>query len=187
MKEELFEPLFRKMRVNRILPWIPKNATLCDIGCGFDAQFLKMISPSIKRGYGFDRKVNSKLQGNLTIQSYDLNNPLPLPDNSVDCVTLLAVLEHLSNPITVFAEIRRICRSNGRIILTTPTPLSKPILEFLSFRMGLVSSQEISDHKHYWSLEEIRNLLKQFDFHVVELNTFSIGLNSFAVAEKVTE
>jgi len=187
MNEELFEPWFRMIRVKKIIQWIPHNAIVCDIGCGFDAQFLKLISSSIKRGYGFDRKVATVQQDNLIIENHDLDEPLPLSDDSVDCITLIAVLEHLSNPDTVFSEMKRVCRPKGRIIITTPTPRSRPLLEFLSFKLGLVSPDEISDHKHYWSLEEIRDLFRRHNFCVLEMRTFSCGLNSFAVGENVSE
>ncbi len=184
MNEELFEPWFRKMRVNKILPWIPENSILCDIGCGFNAHFLTSISPLIQKGYGFDKKVTSIEKNNLIIQKYNLIESLPVSDNSMDCVTLLAVLEHLSNPDEVFLEIKRICRPKGRVIITTPTPASKPLLEFLSFKMGLVSPEEILDHKHYWTLEEIKGLLNKFGFDILEMKTFALGFNSLVIGEK---
>lgn len=187
MNEELLEPWFRRIRVRKIMPWIPHDANVCDIGCGFEAKFLKSISSKIKRGYGFDRKVRTSLQGNLEIFQYDLHKPLPLTENSIDCITMLAVLEHLSDSDEVFSEIKRICRLHGRIILTTPTPLSRPLLEFLSFRLGIVSPEEITDHKHYWSLSEIQCLFERFGFRVIKIQTFSFGLNSFAVGEKISE
>lgn len=186
MKEELLEPLFRKMRLNKVMPWLPQNIVVCDIGCGFEAQFLRSISSVIKKGYGFDRKVKTNQEKNLEIQQYDLMNSLPLPDKSVDCVTLIAVLEHLSNVEDLFSEINRICHQGSRIIITTPTPSSQKILEFLSFRLGIVSPEEIADHKHYWSLPEIQALLERYNFRILKKCKFSLGLNSLVVGEKTT-
>jgi SAM-dependent methyltransferase len=43
-----------------------------------------------------------------------------LPDASFDVVTLWEVIEHLPDPIATLAEVRRILRPNGRLILSTP-------------------------------------------------------------------
>lgn len=187
MREELLEPWLRRLRIKRIIPWIPHDAIVCDIGCGFDAQSLRLISAGIKKGYGFDKKVRSQRSERLVVQQHDLKDPLPLPDNSVDCVTMIAVLEHLSNVNEIFLEISRIIRPDGRIILTTPSPSSKKILEFLAFRVGIVSPEEIADHKHYWSLQEIEDLFRKNGFDPVHLRTFSAGLNTLAIGEKISE
>lgn len=187
MKEELLEPFFRKLRIRKILPWIPENSVVCDIGCGFAAHFLQGISSYIEKGYGFDQKVKSGMQKNIELYQYDLIKPLPLPDNSVDCITMLAVLEHLSHVDEIFSEIKRICRPGGRIILTTPSPKSRRLLEFLAFKLAIVSPAEISDHKHYWSLDEITTLLEKNNFSLIKVNSFCFQLNNFAVAERKPE
>jgi SAM-dependent methyltransferase len=184
MNEELLEPVLRRLRVRRIIPWVPRDSVLCDIGCGFNAQSLQALSPHIRKGFGFDKKVQTRSSEKLSIQQHDLQDPLPLPDSSVDCVTMIAVLEHLSDTDQIFSEISRVTRPKGRLILTTPSPSSRRILEFLAFRVGIVSPAEIADHKHYWSLTEIEELLGKHGFHPVTLQLFSMGMNTIAVGEK---
>jgi ubiquinone/menaquinone biosynthesis C-methylase UbiE len=184
MREELLEPLLRSIRIRRIFTWLPVNGIVCDIGCGFEASFLKSIHMIIKHGYGFDKKVNEEFFGNLELYNHDLDKPLPLLDCSVDCVTMLAVLEHIEKPIPLFHEISRIIKQGGFLIITTPTPKSKKILEFLAFKLKIVSPQEIADHKHYWTEKEIVELVEENGFSLIKYNLFSFGFNSFLVAKR---
>jgi SAM-dependent methyltransferase len=50
----------------------------------------------------------------------DLNKEIPMPDESVDIVISIQVLEHLSNPQQALKELSRVLRPGGHIFLTTP-------------------------------------------------------------------
>jgi 2-polyprenyl-3-methyl-5-hydroxy-6-metoxy-1,4-benzoquinol methylase len=52
---------------------------------------------------------------------------LGFPDESFDIVLCSDVVEHLENPETCFAEIRRVLKSGGTAIITTPNPSSMMI------------------------------------------------------------
>lgn len=102
-------------------------------------------------GYGFDIRANEAKYGNIRIinnSKYD--GKLPMKDQKVDCVFMLAVLEHL--PINTFLvdEAVRVLKKGGYFILTTPTPMAKPVLEFLAYRLHLISEESIREHQHYY-------------------------------------
>jgi ubiquinone/menaquinone biosynthesis C-methylase UbiE len=184
MKEELLEPILRRIRIKMIKKFIPKNCVLCDIGCGFNATFLQDISMHIKCGYGFDKKINNYEFKNIIIKNLEIIDNIPLDTESVDCVTLLAVVEHLTDPKKILRESYRILKKEGVLLLTTPSPKSKPLLEFLSFRLHIVSPAEIRDHKHYFSNEELQKLMENIGFHHVFVSNFEFGLNSRAIGYK---
>ena len=184
MKEELLEPFLRRFRIREIKKYIPKKCILCDIGCGSNAKFLLDISDYISEGYGFDKKIDNKRINNIYLQNTEITDNIPLEDELVDCATLLAVLEHLKNPTKVLAECYRLLKFGGILILTTPSPFSKPILEFLSFKLKIVSPIEIADHKHYYSKEELVEILGGNGFKNIETHSFEFGLNNLAVAFK---
>lgn len=185
MKEELLEPFLRKMRIRRIKRYIPGNCVLCDVGCGFSAKFLHDIAPFIRKGIGIDKKVDNLKSDKIELVRANIEKELPVPSSYTDCVILLAVLEHLEYPTPVLIECHRILKPGGVLILTTPTPFSKPILEFLSFKLNIVSPVEISDHKNYFnSAQLIRILKEECEFRSVTAKTFQFGLNNFVVATK---
>jgi SAM-dependent methyltransferase len=52
--------------------------------------------------------------------SCDLTKPLPFEDNSFDIIVLSDVLEHIPEPEKVFVEIRRLLKTNGKLIFNVP-------------------------------------------------------------------
>lgn len=185
MKEELLEPILRQMRINRIKKYIPSDCFLCDVGCGFNAKFLLSMEPFVKKGIGFDKKVSSLKSNKIYLKNVGLDKTLPLESEQVNCVTLLAVLEHLEYPTEILQECHRILKSGGVLILTTPTPTSKPILEFLSFKLHIVNPVEIADHKNYFNGNQLTHMLKNdCGFDNVIAKTFQFGLNNLVIAYK---
>lgn len=64
---------------------------------------------------------------------------------------MLAVIEHLSYPIEMLKEIERVLKPSGILLLTAPSHLAKPVLEFLSYRLHIIDEREIRDHKRYYN------------------------------------
>ena len=160
-------------------------AIVCDIGCGMSGEFLRLISPRIVQGYGFDRKVQPETVGNIWLQPVaDLNAGVPLADESVDHVTMIALIEHLAAPLELLVEARRILKIGGRLIISTPTPRAKPLLEFLAFRLKMIAAYEIADHKFYYQAASLRRCLEQAGFRNIIHETFQFGFNQIAVAQK---
>lgn len=183
-KEELLEPFLRYLRIKKISKYIQNNPVLVDLGCGKNYILLDFIKNKIKQGIGLDLNANYLKKGNLIIKKANLNLNLPLKNNFADCVTLLAVLEHLDNPLNILKESRRILRTNGILLLTAPTYASKSVLEFLSYKLKIVNPREIKDHKSYFSKESLNKLIKKAGFKNVFVRYFEFGLNLMAIAYK---
>ena len=101
----------RYREILRSTPFQGKDLVICDIGCGIEGKFLSSISDKIAYGYGFDMKTEDRKFGNIELKQVDdLHDGILLPDNSVDLVFLIAVLEHLSDPRQILKEIQRILK-----------------------------------------------------------------------------
>lgn len=184
----IFEKLLGAFRYQRVIPYIlRKNKPVCvDLGCGFNGRFLRMVSPFIRRGYGFDiRGNNQKFDNVMVINNSRYGGNIPLKDESADCMFMLAVLEHLPANSQLLKEGIRTLKKGGLCILTTPTPFSKPILEFLSYKLHIISEDSIREHKHYYTEMELRSLMNEYGCSILKYNHFQLGMNQMIVGIKM--
>jgi len=160
INEPLLEPLLRRARLSRVLKYLSMypNCELLDMGCGKSATLLRMVEAYISRGVGIDRHSTLGLTGKLTTFSWDLETKIPLNNSSFDLITMLAVMEHIENDKAILEECKRLLKPGGGLLITVPSWQAKPLLEFLSRSLGLVSTEEIDDHKRYYSKQELAEL-----------------------------
>jgi SAM-dependent methyltransferase len=176
------------MRVSKIGSHIQGPvAVIADLGCGHSAPLLRTLLHSgvMAHAIGVDLAPAENLTDvRLELLRGDLNAPLPIRDASVDVALSLAVLEHLTEPALHLREIRRILKPDGRLLLTTPSPSGKYLLEFLAFRLGVIDRREIEDHKKYYDSAMICDELitAGFDRSRIDARTFQLGMNNFVVA-----
>lgn len=97
---------------------------------------------------------------------------------------MLTVLEHLSKPYEVLREIWRVLRPGGSLVLTVPSHAAKPVLEFLAFRVDIVSPAEIADHKRYWNKHELYEAAAHCGFEPVMHRYFQFGFNNYCELRK---
>lgn len=186
MKEAILEPILRKKRISKIMPLIKnfRDCRLLDIGCGWNARFLKSVEPYVSLGIGIDFKapyINTKCLKSI---KFKIEDNLPFKNNSFNIVTMLAVLEHLANPFAIAKEIDRVLCSGGYLILTVPSKISKPVLEFLAYKVKIVSSEEIKDHKRYYNYKELNSIFGNTHLTILEHRYFQLGMNNFCVLKK---
>lgn len=186
VKEPILEPLLRRLRIRRILPIIARYPAcrLLDIGCGWEARFLREVEPHISKGVGIDFKAPEIKTGKIETYRAVLADRLPFPDHSFEVVTMLAVLEHLDNPVDVVKEALRVLVPGGIFAGTVPSKAAKPVLEFLSYRLGIVNPDEIRDHKCYYDRELLVATLAEAGFDDVHHRYFQFGMNNFFVASQ---
>jgi 2-polyprenyl-3-methyl-5-hydroxy-6-metoxy-1,4-benzoquinol methylase len=186
MKEALLEPMLRRMRLARVMPVLRRlpGCRLLDIGCGWEASLLAAVEPHVQHAVGIDLKAPRIATPRLTTIAAALADELPFPDASFDVVTMLGVLEHLSHPRAIVEEIARVLRPDGQLVLTVPSPRAKPVLEFLAYRVGLVSEAEIRDHKRYYDRRSLGELLQGSGLVIVRHRSFQLGMNNLLVANR---
>lgn len=110
---------------------------------------------------------------------------LPFKDESFEVVTLLAVLEHLNYPLECLHEISRILKPNGICLLTVSSHLAKPVLEFLAYKLKIVSEAEIRHHKRYYNKQNLLDLLDQTPYlSLKKHHYFQCGMNNFGLIIK---
>ena len=184
---EILEPILSRLRIAAIKNTALKvpNCRLLDVGCGQDAILLRAMSPHIKAGVGLDKNVSATIAGNIQIMSLEFSGRLPFNDNDFDVCTLLAVLEHIDDDSSMLKEISRVLRPGGQLILTVPSWHAKPVLEFLAFRLGIVSREQIADHKRYYNKADLCELIARInDLEIVSHRYFQLGMNNRLVCRR---
>lgn len=184
------DDLIFKFRAQKVLASLPARAPLvADLGSGYDARFLRLARRTgrIEAGIVVDVSLDaSRPDPAITLIEADLSERLPIPDSSVTATTSLAVLEHLERPALHVSEMHRILRPGGVAIMTTPSVRSRRLLELLAFRLHVIDADEIRDHKHYYTKQELHTLLVRAGFaeDAITYRSFALGMNQLVVASK---
>jgi SAM-dependent methyltransferase len=106
---------FRRAYLDRLLSTVSFTGDVLDIGGERKTTRGKFRPPATTRSWKY-LNIDAKTQPDLCASA----DAIPLPDRSVDMVLLTEVLEHLEYPVAALRECRRILKSEGSIIITTP-------------------------------------------------------------------
>jgi ubiquinone/menaquinone biosynthesis C-methylase UbiE len=166
--------------LDQITP-VEKNHVVVDVGCGsgnltlHSAEKCRLaigLDPS-ESAVGFCNSINPNANCVFIPAGGDA---LPFPDESVDVVFLVEVIEHLTEPMKVIAEIWRILKKGGLAFVTTPNyafPSLWPPVEWLADQSRLVAKMgEGEQHVQKFSPRSLAGIFQQAGFETVRLGTF---------------
>ena len=147
----------------------PANGSVLDVGCeGF-----KQAAAAINAGRddlnhsGIDYIDHSETApANFDFRVSDLNStPIPFDSDSFDVVIASHVIEHVNDPITLFAELVRVCKPNGAVYLEAPSERSLllPGMPFVNDDMYTLSYFDDPTHtQRPWTPMAFYKLAKYF-------------------------
>ena len=182
--EAPLENVLRYFRYKKVAPFVPRQSTVLDLGCGHDAYFLSKVKSKIKAGVGIDVALPDQSDAKLTFIRHDLNLPVPFPDHTFEVVVSLATLEHFVDYQKIINEMYRVLAPGGRLLLTTPSIYAKPVLDFLSYRLHLINEELMDEHTGYFTKEKLERLLTTDGFSSPQHRYFQFGMNNFILAKK---
>jgi SAM-dependent methyltransferase len=138
-----------------------KSATLVDVALADDLRALPNVAA-----------IEGELPGVLA----------DVPDQSLDVVLCMSVLEHLWEPVETLRHFRRVLRPGGVCAVNVPSWRGKRALEFSAFRLGLSPACEMDDHKTYYDPRDLWPLLVKAGFmpHAIRCFRHKFTLNTFA-------
>ena len=178
------EKVLSYFRYKRTLRFI-KNKKVLDFGCGITNWNEKFIGKYPKLIHGIDSSIINSVEQDSLINVYKEIDELP--ESSYEVVLSMAVFEHISpfDFIDVLKKLSILTTKNAIIFGTTPTPISRPILEFLAYKLKLVDESQIKDHKVYYDELWLSQMLLNTDWKLTSYKTFQFGLNGeFIISKK---
>ncbi len=112
----------------------------------------------------------ARLHPGLDLRLLDPGGAWELPDSSFDAVWAGEVIEHVADTQAWLSEVRRVLRSGGRLILTTPDngPLA---LLWMALSGGSFEARmdPRSDHLRFYSRRTLTRLLADFGFERISV------------------
>lgn len=166
--------LLRYINLLKNLNFSLENKTICDIGCaeGFLLEILhsKENIPK-KKLYGFDISkyaINTVKKKSFYGWVLDFDKIIN-PQKKFDIVFTLDVVEHMKNPYIFFANIKKLLKTNGYVILTTPNISSFSHLIQKDHWYGYSDPT----HKFLYEKEGLKFILMQSGFKIIKSQTLS--------------
>lgn len=138
-----------------------KSAKVLDVGCGTGLFFKPLVSAGCSELYGvdgshgfIDRAVKRGYKQVIVIPDLNINS-LPFNDKEFDLIVCKDVFEHLLNPKHVLAEICRVVKDGGLVLIHVPNHFP------LEGRIKFLITNNIDTFKYFnsegrWDFPHIR-------------------------------
>ena len=186
----LIDKLIYHLRIRPVRPHLTGVDCFVDIGCDYDAKLLRTLIKkyNVSKAVGIDLIIDPNIKNpKLRFEQKNINTEkINLANEEADMITALALIEHLDTPEHLLNESFRILKHGGKLILTTPSPWAKPILDFLAHRLRIISRREIDDHKNYFNKEQLLEMLLSAGFkeNKIKIRSFLFGFNNLVCCVK---
>lgn len=174
----------RALKANSLIPEDKRKGKILDIGCGSFPYFLSVTKFSEK--YGIDPSLITSQHQDIKLSKIDVTKKkTPFNDSFFDVVTMLAVFEHIEmDKINfVLGEIKRVLKKGGTLLITTPAPWSDKLLHAMA-NIGVISKEEIHEHKSHYAKLKIENIIKESGFSKIKSGYFEAFMNMWLTAIK---
>ncbi len=182
----------RRLEAKRLLGWcrnLPDQARIIDIGCGdgFHLELLKDFGKKTWQLEGVDadeRAARMAHKRGLTVHHGLLEN-LALPQESYDLAILIQTIEHLAAPLQLLANVRKLLRPGGRVVIVTD---NTDTLDFRIFKQRHWGGYHFPRHWNLFNPSTINCLAEKTGYEVEKLTTQISPVNwTYSVRNTLTE
>lgn len=152
---------------------LERGEALLDLGCG-RGLFLAVAWKAGVQAIGVDVDPEALEEAGRAYPGADLrlagDGTIPLADSSVDVVWASEVLEHVADTAALLSEVRRVLRSGGRLLATTPYHgrVKSALIALSTFERH---HDPFDEHVRFYSRRSLRAALEAFGFGEIALST----------------
>jgi len=166
---------YQYQKMNKIKK-IKKTGKILDVGCGAGyflavakengwetrgVEISKIAASYARKKFGID-----VFAGELADAGY--------PNEYFDVVTLWHVLAHLPNPSETLAEVNKVLKKDGLLVLTVPNINGFQAKIFKEFWFHL----DVPRHLYFFELDLLEQMLRKNGFKILKVNHFSSELEA---------
>ncbi len=179
-----------RTRLSRIRDHLGKR--VLDVGCG-QGELLDFLPPGVERVVLLDRRPERQKKIAERLSDHEVEakflvgdveqGELDFPPGSFDTIVMAALIEHLRTPSAALACVHKLLSTEGKLVLTTPSPLGGR-LHWVASYLGLVYAEAAQEHERFYDFPSLARLLDQSGFLVEHFERFLFGLNQLVVARK---
>ena len=109
--------------VELMCKYVPQDGRILEVSCGMGAQLKTLAGEGYQvQGTNYTKYEEELPEIDVT-HGVDIIEGLPFEDNTFDGVMLLDVIEHLRNHDRAVAELTRVCKDGGHVLVMTPNTM----------------------------------------------------------------
>jgi 2-polyprenyl-3-methyl-5-hydroxy-6-metoxy-1,4-benzoquinol methylase len=171
---EGLEPSDFAVRCRFLLEHVRAGERVLDVGCGEGAFTAELVRVGA-RAIGIDvaeeplRRAHAR-SPELDLRLVDVGGEWDLPDASFDVVWAGETIEHVLDTAAWLSEARRVLRSGGSLLLSTPANSSLKMLALaLSRRAFAAHFDPRGDHIRFYNRATLTRLVADFGFHEIDV------------------
>jgi 2-polyprenyl-3-methyl-5-hydroxy-6-metoxy-1,4-benzoquinol methylase len=170
------EPSDFAIRLSFLREHVGEGERVLDVGCG-EGRFAAELARDGAAVVGIDvaeeplrRARESHPQ--LDLRVVDGEAGWDIADASFDVVWAGEVIEHVADTAAWLSEVRRVLRSGGRLLLSTPAHGRLAMLRLALSRRALAEHFDPrGEHLRFYTRDSLRELLEDFRFQQVEVRS----------------
>src|SRR5271154_4091892 len=173
---EGLEPVELALRKRFLLEHVRPGDRVLDIGCG-EGVFAIELARAGAEVLGIDvaeeplRRARARYP-ELDLRLVDGEGPWELEDASFDVVWAGEVIEHVADTASWLSEVRRVLRSGGTLLATTPAHGPPALLRTALSRSAFAERFDPQgDHLRFYSRETLAALLGDFGFESINVRS----------------
>jgi SAM-dependent methyltransferase len=170
------EPWAWERRRALLLDEVREGERVLDLGCGA-GRFVGALRDAGADPVGVELAEGALERARRNVPDADfrlMDEEIPLEDTSVDLVWCSEVLEHVPDTAALLSEVRRVLRTGGRLLVTTPSHelVRRVLIALLHWDAHF---DPLGQHLRFYTRRSLTRVLETFAFEDVRVDPTGPG------------